>query len=227
MSSARIPELTSTSYSILGLLAIRPYTTYQLVQQVDRTYDQWWPRARSKIYEEPKTLVAHGLARSKKDSVGKRPRTTYSITPKGRRALAAWLKVPGEGPSIEFEQLTKIFLADQGKKDDALATLEAARTWAAEVMGRFADSARPYLFSEGPFPDRLAPNMVVSRFLLEFYVLVHNWARWATGVVEKWPDGVKGAKPELSVLEEVVRRGDDMRASGRRERKNQRGARRK
>jgi PadR family transcriptional regulator, regulatory protein AphA len=203
--------LTSTSYAILGLLAIRPHTTYELAQQMERTYNQWWPRARSKIYEEPKTLVAHGLATVTKDHVGKRPRTIYTITAPGRRALRAWLKVPGEGPSLEFEQLTKVFLADHGRKADVLATLAAAKAWSAGLMTEFADAARPYLTGEGPFPERLAPNMVVSRFLLDFYVLVFDWAEWAARTVEAWPDGVKGAEPEMSVLEEIVRRGDALR----------------
>jgi PadR family transcriptional regulator, regulatory protein AphA len=211
MSSARVKELTSTSYAILGLLAIRPFTTYELAQQMERTYNQWWPRARSKIYEEPKTLVAHDLATVAKDHVGKRPRTIYTITAKGRRALRAWLKVPGEGPSLEFEQLTKVFLADQGTKNDVLATLDAARAWSAGLMVEFADAARPYLDGEGPFPERLAPNMVVARFLLDFYLLVFDWSDWATRVVEEWPDEIKGAAPELSVLEEIVRRGDALR----------------
>jgi DNA-binding PadR family transcriptional regulator len=210
--SRRRPDLTSTSYAILGLLAIKPYTTYELARQMERTYNQWWPRARSKIYEEPKTLAANGLATAAKDRVGKRPRTTYTITPKGRRALAAWLRIPGEGPSLEFEQLTKIFLADQGTKADALATLDAARAWAASYMTGFADAARPYLSDDGPFPQRLAPNMVISRFLLDYYELVYRWSTWASEVVDSWPDDIKGAEPEWSVLEDIIRRGDEVRS---------------
>lgn len=55
-------NLTPTSYAILGLLAVRPYTTYELATQVERTVRRFWPRARSKLYEEPKKLVAAGLA---------------------------------------------------------------------------------------------------------------------------------------------------------------------
>jgi PadR family transcriptional regulator AphA len=35
MSSA--PTLTTTSYAILGLLAVKPWTTHELVVQVDRS----------------------------------------------------------------------------------------------------------------------------------------------------------------------------------------------
>src|SRR6476659_4673308 len=96
--------LTTTSYAILGLLAIKPWTTYELAQQMQRALGQFWPRAESKLYEEPKKLVAHGLARASSEMVGKRPRTIYTITAKGRRAMAAWVPAPstGDGPVLEF-----------------------------------------------------------------------------------------------------------------------------
>ena len=125
----RAPTLTTTSYAILGLLAVKPWTTHELVQQVDRSLRRIWPRAASKLYEEPKKLVAHGYARATDDSVGRRPRTRYTITAKGRRALAAWLSQPGDGPVLECEQLVKIHFADSGTKADVLANLEATRAW--------------------------------------------------------------------------------------------------
>ena len=93
--------LTTTSYAILGLLAIKSWTTYELAVQMERSVKNIWPRAASRIYEEPKRLVKQGLAKDVLDHVGKRPRTTYSITAKGRRALSAWLAETGGGPSIE------------------------------------------------------------------------------------------------------------------------------
>ena len=48
------PALTTTSYAILGLLAVKPWTTYELAQQMRRALGQFWPRAESKLYEEPK-----------------------------------------------------------------------------------------------------------------------------------------------------------------------------
>src|ERR1700752_902963 len=98
---------------------------------MDRAIREFWPRARSKIYEEPKKLVARGLATATSETVGKRPRTMYSITPKGRKALAAWVPKPvtAAGPSLEFEHLVKLFFAEHGSKSDMLSTLERLRAW--------------------------------------------------------------------------------------------------
>src|SRR5947209_7648426 len=81
-------DLTTTSYALLTLLAVRSWTTYELAKQMRRNYHWFWPRAESKLYEEPKKLVALGLATATVDLVGRRPRTTYAITSAGREALA-------------------------------------------------------------------------------------------------------------------------------------------
>jgi len=43
------PPLTTTSYAVLGLLAVRPWSSYELTQQMDRSLGRVWPRAVSKL----------------------------------------------------------------------------------------------------------------------------------------------------------------------------------
>jgi DNA-binding PadR family transcriptional regulator len=196
--------MTTTSYAILGLLAVRPWTTHELVQQVDRSLRRIWPRAQSKLYEEPKKLVAHGYAKANDDSVGRRRRTRYTITPRGRRALAAWLEQPGEGPVLEFEQLVKIHFADSGTKADVIANLEGARAWVLEQNEENLATARAYLAGVSAFPQRAALNQLPGRFLTEFYVMMARWIEWASDVVETWPDDVTEAPFDVAVAEEAV-----------------------
>ena len=201
----RTPALTTTSFAILGLLAIRPWTTYELAVQMERTLNRVWPRARSRLYEEPKKLVAHGLAVATKESIGRRPRTVYTITQQGRDALAEWLRTPGEGPSLEFEQHLKLFFADFGTRDDALAQLAATRAWAAEQLEVFVRAARDYVEDHGPFPQRRAVTSPGARFLVDFYDLVDRWAVWATEVVQEWPEDPGEAEPTLEVHQYILR----------------------
>jgi PadR family transcriptional regulator, regulatory protein AphA len=197
-------DLTTTSYAILGLLAIKPWTTYELAQQMGRALGQFWPRAESKLYEEPKKLVAHGLARASADTVGKRPRTVYSITPKGRRALEKWIPTPGAGPVLEFEQLVKVFFAEHGSKQDLLATIDGVRAWVEERAATGAEISRPYLEGEGPFPERLPWLLLTGQFLEEYIHAVARWADWAAEVVERWPDDVTKAEPDWPTLRGMV-----------------------
>jgi DNA-binding PadR family transcriptional regulator len=195
------PALTSTSYAILGLLAVRPWTTYELAQQMDRALGQFWPRAKSKIYEEPKKLVAHGLARASSGTVGKRPRTVYSITAKGKRALAEWVPTPGAGPVLEFEQLIKVFFAEHATKADLLATLAAVRERSVQQLGANARLPEAYLDGDGPFPERLPWLILVGQFLLDFHLMVERWAQWSSKIVETWPDDVTEARPDWKTLQ--------------------------
>jgi PadR family transcriptional regulator AphA len=204
MSSAS--RLTTTSYAILGLLAIRSWSTYELTQQMDRSLGRIWPRATSKLYEEPKKLVEHGYATARSDLVGRRPRTLYAITAKGRLALSDWLSESASGPAIESEQVLKLFFADHGTRDDALATVAAARSWAEERNADNRAVGAAYLAGEGPFQDRLAINVITARFLTDFYRMVAEWADWAAEVMEGWPDDPSAAAPDMEVVRETVRR---------------------
>src|SRR5438046_8021253 len=89
---AIVPKrLGTTAYAVLGLLSLRDWTTYELAQQMERGIGRMWGASPSMVYEEPKHLVAHGYATVTETPVGRRPRVRYSITKKGRRALADWL----------------------------------------------------------------------------------------------------------------------------------------
>ncbi|MFW3172437.1 PadR family transcriptional regulator [Geodermatophilus sp. CPCC 206100] len=200
--------LTTTSYAILSLLAVRPWSTYELTRQMDRSVGRMWPRAQSKLYEEPKKLVAHGLATARSEAVGQRSRTVYSITPEGRTALAAWHREPGGGPVLEFEQLLKLSFAEHGSRADALATLAAARRWAEERNVENRSAAEAYASGNGPFPDRLPQNLLVGRFLTDFYRLVAEWADWATPLVEAWPEDPAAAGADAAQAAETARRAD-------------------
>jgi PadR family transcriptional regulator, regulatory protein AphA len=203
---SRSDRLTTTSYAVLGLLAIRPWSTYELTQQMDRSLGRIWPRATSKLYEEPKKLVVLGLARSREERVGERPRTVYSVTPKGRRALTAWLREPCTGPVLEAEPLLRMFFADNGSRDDALAALADTRAWAEERNELNRAVGRDYLEGAAPFQARATQTLLVGRFLTDYYRLVAEWSDWATAIVERWPDDPGDAEVDLQAMADTVHR---------------------
>jgi PadR family transcriptional regulator AphA len=183
-----MPSLTTTSYAVLALLALRPWTTYQLAKQMERSLGWIWPRAVSRLYEEPKKLVAAGLATSRPEATGRRRSTVYSITPAGTQALASWLAEPGTGIVLECEALVKIAYADLGTRDGLLANL-AALTDDTTAKLRFGEMiAKNYLDGLGPFPERLPISGLMWRFLWDYHQAVLRWATWARAQVEGWPD---------------------------------------
>jgi PadR family transcriptional regulator AphA len=197
-------ELTTTSYAVLGLLSLRSWTTYELAEQMQRALGLFWPRATSGLYEEPKKLVAAGLARATSDDVGRRPRTRYSITPAGRRALAAWVPTPGAGPVVEFEQLVKVFFAEHGTRDDLLATIDGVRASLEQRVASTAGIPREYLERRGGYPERLPWLILAGRFLDEIEQAVDRWAAWAAEVVAGWPEDLTRAEPDWEALEDMT-----------------------
>ena len=201
------PALTPTSYAILGLLAIKPWTTYELTRQMDRAVGQFWPRAESRLYEEPKKLVAHGLATAERELVGQRPRTVYSITPVGRERLAAWVAQPAQSPpELHVEAMIKVFFAEHGSRDDLLATIESIRGWTDERLAVSADIGAEYLEGRGAFPERLPWLLLTGRLLDEHVLAVRRWAEWAAALVETWPEDVSRADPPMDTARDMAQR---------------------
>jgi DNA-binding PadR family transcriptional regulator len=168
-------RLTSTSYAVLGVLAAEPRTAYELIGELERTTARFLPRAASKLYEEPKRLVGAGLARATDEHVGRRRRTRYRITPKGRQALTAWLAAPGAAPVLECEQLLQVHLAERGTRADLLATVAALGAWARDQEGR------------GDRLDPIGGEDLTGRFLADFALMVAGWAEWAAATVTARP----------------------------------------
>lgn len=175
-------ELSTRSYMVLGLLAIRDWTTYELAGQMERGFADIWSTSRSMVYEEPKHLAALGLAKAKTEHVGKRTRTRYGITRAGRVAMRRWLAEPGEPPSMQFEGLLKVLLADSGDPTSVVPTLAAAKAWAQAVRETGTEVAAEYAAGDGPFQDRARLVSVSFAFLWDFTDLVARWADWAESV---------------------------------------------
>ena len=183
-----MPErLTSTSHALLGLLGVRSWTTYELAKQVQRSLGWFWPRAERKLYDEPKRLVAAGLATATDEHTGRRPRTVYAITPAGRRELRRWLGEPSAPAALEFEAMVRVFFADSGTLDQLRATLEQVADDADERHAALrAMIAVPTPGADDEFAARRHVNALALRFQLDHERQQADWARWALEQVATW-----------------------------------------
>src|SRR5262245_17421444 len=175
-------EPSTTSYAILGLLALRPWTTYELAKQVQRSLRWFWPRAERKLYDEPKQLVADGLATARAEATGKRPRTVYDITDEGRAELVRWLAGEPAERTLEFEGMVRVFFSDGGSLDQLRTTLHRIEADAEQRIEALAAMAG----EPSTFPERLHIAALCLRFSLDQEQAVLAWARWALAQVEQW-----------------------------------------
>jgi PadR family transcriptional regulator, regulatory protein AphA len=193
-----VRKLTATSYAILGLLAVKPWSAYELTKQVRRSLHFCWPRAETRLYQEPKNLLEHGLVRATATANGRRSRTEYAITAKGRKALRAWLGQPSPPPRLESEALLRLFFAEHGTRESLLATLAELEAQALADRAQAVAQAAEYLAGSAPFPERIHILGLVGRFTLDQTALLAEWARWARAEVEQWPDvGTAEVSPDV------------------------------
>ena len=177
---------STTSFALLGLLRLRPWTTYELAKQVQRGLGWFWPRAERSLYDEPKKLVAAGLATASEERTGKRPRTVYAITTEGRKALRRWLGEPPAAPALEFEAMVKVFFADGGTLEQLRATLDHVEIAADDRRRQLRQMIDDSIEKPYEFAARAHVNALGLRFQLDHEQHIAEWARWARGVVEAW-----------------------------------------
>jgi PadR family transcriptional regulator, regulatory protein AphA len=177
---------STTGHALLGLLSLRPWTTYELAKQVDRSIGWFWPRAERKLYDEAKRLRTAGLATAKREMTGARPRTIYAATARGRKALRQWLGEPPAPPSLEFEGLVKVFFADGGTLEQLRTTLGSIAATADQRAAELESRLPEHLRGEVPFPSRLAINSLALRFQIDHERSIGDWARWALEQTAEW-----------------------------------------
>jgi PadR family transcriptional regulator, regulatory protein AphA len=180
------PRLTTTSYALLGLLAVQPWTAYELTQQMRRSLHYVWPKSESLLYTEPKKLVEAGLARVTQQRRGDRTRAQYRITAAGRRALEAWLDTEPAAPLFELETMLRVTFADQGTPEQLARALRSAHSWADGEMARARPQIENYLETGGPFPERLHLIALIVGFYGELFDLMRRFFGDAADLVETW-----------------------------------------
>ena len=180
-------RLSAAGFAILGLLALRPFSAYELTQQIHRGVRYLLPASERNLYAEPKRLAAAGLVRMRRETVGRRSRTIYEITPAGREALRRKLATPPAPPQLEFEALQRLIYADQGSKHDLLAALDTTSQQVQQLLDDGLQQARGYQADGGPFPQRLHLIILFSRFYADFLLLLRDWVALARQEVASWP----------------------------------------
>jgi PadR family transcriptional regulator AphA len=204
-------DLPTTSYAVLGMLAVKPWSGYELTQQLRRSLDYCWPKAASVLYDEQRRLVRLGLATATDERANGRKRTRYAITDDGRAALRNWLATPPEDPKLEVEVMLRLLYADSGEPEDLLRSVAAFRAWAEDRYRLGVEMFEDYLETGGPFPERAHLNSLFGLFYADLFEVVDRWTRLVEEEVGSWPstEAVGMTATERRRVAEVVSRARD------------------
>ena len=139
-----------TTYGLLGMLAVRSWTGYEMTTQLQRSLRFVWPSSAGHLYREQKKLVDLGWATVEEVPAGARTRKRYTITREGEQGLEAWLaSEPGE-PAFEIEGMLRLFHADHGTVDDLATSLEVTARDAVAMRDELVGYSTEYLEHGGP-----------------------------------------------------------------------------
>ena len=135
--------LTPSAYAVLGLLARKPSSGYELGSRAAASIDYFWPLTRTHIYGELAKLEALGyvvgVAVEQEHLPDKR---VYTVTPQGEQALDAWLADPDPGvPRPRHPMLVKLFFGERVAPEQARALLARYRTQVLARRDQFAAAA--------------------------------------------------------------------------------------
>jgi DNA-binding PadR family transcriptional regulator len=182
-------RLTTTSYAVLGQVALATGSAYELTKRMRRNYRFFWPRAESRLYDETRRLVDAGLATAERSFTGRRGRTRYALTAAGRRALKAWLaEPPAPGWTFQYEALLRVFLGTFATPEQLLAAIEQARADAEDLLAVADDVAADYAAGIAEGQPHVHVRALIFDFLFHQAEAIRQWSERARLEVETWAE---------------------------------------
>lgn len=118
-----------TKYAILGLMAEKPVSGYDIKKAVEESLGNFWSESYGQIYPVIKQLTQEGFVRREaiETREGKPARHVYTITEKGREKLRSWLIEPAEPHRERVEVLLKLFFGNEVPVSESIKHLERFR----------------------------------------------------------------------------------------------------
>ena len=125
----------SLRHAILGFLALKPMSGYDLRKTFDASVGYFWPADQAQIYRTLAKLVDDGLVTVATEEQAARPnRRIHTIHPAGLAALDAWLAEPVASAPAREPFLLKLFLGGRLGAEAMQALLEARVAEMAEMI---------------------------------------------------------------------------------------------
>lgn len=143
-------SLNATARVILGLLKFGPRTGYDVKRVTDFSTRFFWRASYGQIYPELRSLEQAGVVRVREEPRGRRPRRVYELTPKGERALSAWLDGESDLYEVRDEGLLRLFFGELLSNEELLALVRRRRAWFEGAGAHFRGIAAQLSDVEGP-----------------------------------------------------------------------------
>jgi PadR family transcriptional regulator AphA len=156
-------ELSLFSYEILGLVGSGGAGAHDLLRLAKHGRILAWA-GESQYYVEPKRLARLGYLAARKEPGKTRERTVYTLTDKGRRALAEYARTPVTVTPLKSEPLLRLLICDLVGEEVTRESFATLREDIAELRRRLDESAA----EADALPHRRKYLLLVNHFLRRF-----------------------------------------------------------
>jgi DNA-binding PadR family transcriptional regulator len=185
-------ELSATAKVILGMLAARPRSGYEIKTLVDSSARFFWAASYGQIYPELKRMKNAGLITGADASKGARQRTVYKLTAKGKRAAREWIERAPQVFELRDEGLLELFFAGsiEPSRTAEIARERAARSAAVAAELSAVEEAIEHRHEvEGPEYSPDAGSLTVLRYGIELNEWAAEWFERAAEELERETGG--------------------------------------
>jgi PadR family transcriptional regulator AphA len=186
-------ELSATGKVILGMLAARPRSGYEIKRLVDNSARYFWAASYGQIYPELKKLEQEGLITGTDSAQGARQRTVFKLTAQGRRAAKDWIAGPPEILETRDEGLLKLFFAgsiDPRRAAEIARERAATSRSKADQLRAIADAVEETGKPDGAEARPDAGSLAVLRYGIEMSEWTADWFERTAEDLEKEHAGV-------------------------------------
>jgi DNA-binding PadR family transcriptional regulator len=179
-------------YALVGLLASRPSTGYELTKRFAASMAHVWPAGHSQIYPELARLVADGLI----EQTGEGPRgsKTYAATPGGVDALTDWMRTSEPDYGVRSDAQLRDFFLWTLPDDEAIAHIERD---VAVYRQRLADLEELECAMDWTTDPPTRAGRLTLEKGLRYYRMLVDWSEWAMAQIDRGALG-GGSSPSSS-----------------------------
>jgi len=189
----------SLRHALLGVLAIREMTGYDIKRQFDRSLHFYWNASDSQIYRELRRLEETGMVRSHWIEQSDKPnKRVYSITPEGERELDDWIRADISWEEVHDKDpfLLKMFFIGRlepeeirGILEDRLRQLSKAIEFYDRRMVEFANIER------SRNPELLRWQLMLLEGVREIDTAESNWIMRLIRTLDRELAAQRGSAP--------------------------------
>lgn len=165
----------SLRHALLGLLADKPASGYELTKQFELSLANVWSTSHSQIYPELQRMAERGWVIAGDE--GARGRRDYKITSDGRAELHRWLTGDRPDRSNRNEAMLRVFFLWTLDAEEAVTFVEREANAHRDSLAALErlDAAVPWDNSGSDLMGRIALEQG-----LRWSKMMADWADWAT-----------------------------------------------